>query len=61
MTIIKHGNKWHTFVCENCGCEWGALEKEFEETKTLNIGTRLVCKCPECGDYTWKKKESNAE
>jgi DNA-directed RNA polymerase subunit RPC12/RpoP len=37
MSIIKHGDKWHKYDCNTCGCVW-------EETQTEEEP-----RCPECG------------
>ena len=55
MKITKHG-KCMNFVCENCGCEWRAVEKECKEVGFFEAPPRYLYKCPECGKNTWGTK-----
>lgn len=65
MRILKHGNPPDTakrFTCRRCGCEFEAVEGEYEAIRSYPTGVGVicadtVCNCPECGQLTNESKE----
>ena len=55
MKLINHG-KAMNFKCENCECEWRAVEKECRESLFFEAPTKYLYNCPECGKPTWGVK-----
>ena len=48
MKLIKHGTAMR-FVCEECGCEWQAVEKECKRVPMSETKPIYIYYCPECG------------
>ena len=63
MIITKHGNKFKTFICDECDCEWKLSPIDIKEENhyavlrdnwdSSNFEKRheywWAIKCPECG------------
>ncbi len=64
MEILKQGdlakldNK-KAFVCNKCGCEFTADDKEYEPASQIDYignGVSAYCKCPCCGNLADSKR-----
>lgn len=54
VKVLKHGEpKHHIFTCRNCGCEFEAEEKEWNEVYDLDDDAEAnpiwLIECPDCG------------
>lgn len=61
MQIIKQGRKIQRenkkcFLCDFCGCEFIAEEKEYVKEQYYDYGYQYIARCPNCNQRVYEYK-----